>query len=93
MEALPLRYMSVVFAPKLALRSLACPFHSLSSPSFQRYRYVLAFPSDLVNYRVAMSSGTNGTTAAADPLASFPQVPMADTMGAWLLGSVAATVL
>ncbi|KAM5544748.1 hypothetical protein V8D89_001646 [Ganoderma adspersum] len=39
-----------------------------------------------------MSSGTNGTTAAADPLASFPQIPMANTMGAWLLGSVAATV-
>ncbi|PIL32337.1 hypothetical protein GSI_05583 [Ganoderma sinense ZZ0214-1] len=39
-----------------------------------------------------MSSGTNGTTAAADPLASFPQIPMANTMGAWLLGSVGATV-
>ncbi|KAM5544740.1 hypothetical protein V8D89_001638 [Ganoderma adspersum] len=39
-----------------------------------------------------MSSGTNGTTAAADPLASFPQIPMADTMGAWLLGSIVGTV-
>ncbi|KAI1792179.1 hypothetical protein LXA43DRAFT_1008441 [Ganoderma leucocontextum] len=39
-----------------------------------------------------MSTATNGTTAAADPLASFPQISVAGTLGAWLVGSVALTV-
>ena len=33
-----------------------------------------------------MSTATNGT-AAADPLANFPHIPVANTMGAWLLGT------
>ena len=75
----------------LAIAGLSLPFPILAVISAAPLRVCLS-PA-LLRYPIAMSSGTNGTTAAADPLASFPQVPMADTMGAWLLGSVAATVL